>query len=186
MSLHIRWMVKRDIPKIINIYNSENAELLSPNGGTLHADDVNEYLHENNCIGMVAELDNELIGFMIYELHARSSYDRITHYRNRIAQPTKNFGHNSVKECETKKYSGIIITMYGMSMNYENKFIEMINYIKNKLTDKRPILDIYVRESELPKQLALQKQGFAAIDIIRKYYGDSMEDAYVMHYTIDI
>jgi ribosomal-protein-alanine N-acetyltransferase len=167
-------MIKRDIPQIVNIYNS--------NGGTLHADDVNGYLRENNCVGMVAELNNKPIGFMIYELHAQSSYDKIVHCHNHIAEPTKN----STKECKTKKYSGIIITMYGMSMNYESKFIEMINYIKNKLTNKRPILDIYIKESELSKQLALQKQGFVAIDIIRQYYGDNMEDAYVMHYAIDV
>jgi len=171
-------MIKRDIPHIINIYNS--------NGGILYADDVNEYLQENNCIGMVAELNNEPIGFMIYELHAQSSYDKIAHYCDLVAGQTESFDRNLTKICETGKYSGIIITMYGMSINHEDRFIEMISYIKNKLTDKRPILDIYVRESELPKQLALQKQGFVAIDIIRQYYGDSMEDAYVMHYAIDV
>jgi ribosomal-protein-alanine N-acetyltransferase len=175
--LHIRWMLKRDIPQIINIYSS--------NGGTLYADDIGRYLHENNCIGMVAELNNEPIGFVIYELHVQSSYDKIAHCRSLITQST-NFDHDSIKTCEIQKYSGIIITMYGIFIDYENRFTEIIDYIKNKLTNKRPILDVYIKESELSKQLALQKQGFVAIDIIQQYYGDSMEDAYVMRYAIDV
>ncbi len=61
-SLQIRWLIRRDMPEVLAI-EQESFE---------HAWSEEEFLcilRQQNCIGMVAEIDHEIVGFMIYELH---------------------------------------------------------------------------------------------------------------------
>ncbi|MCG6157899.1 ribosomal protein S18-alanine N-acetyltransferase [Rubinisphaera margarita] len=61
-SLQIRWLIRRDMPEVLAIeqesfeYSWTEEEFLC-------------ILRQRNCIGMVAEVDHEIVGFMIYELH---------------------------------------------------------------------------------------------------------------------
>lgn len=59
---HIRWMIRRDMPDIMGI------ELASFEYAWTE-DDFLRCLRQRNCIGMVAERGDNIIGFMIYELH---------------------------------------------------------------------------------------------------------------------
>jgi ribosomal-protein-alanine N-acetyltransferase len=59
---HIRWMIRRDMPEVMAIEResfefpwTENDFILS--------------LRNRNCIGMVVEREERVVGFMIYELH---------------------------------------------------------------------------------------------------------------------
>lgn len=58
----IRWMVRRDYP---DVYRIESNSFEFP----WSDDDFLEHLRQRNCIGMVAEHDCKIVGFMIYELH---------------------------------------------------------------------------------------------------------------------
>ena len=60
--VHIRWMIRRDMPEVLDI-EKECFEF-----PWLEEDFVN-CLRQRNCIGMVAEHDDRVVGFMIYELH---------------------------------------------------------------------------------------------------------------------
>ena len=60
--VHIRWMIRRDMPEVLDI-ESESFEF------PWSEDDFIRCLRQRNCIGMVAELDDQVVGFMIYELH---------------------------------------------------------------------------------------------------------------------
>lgn len=62
MDVHIRWMIRRDMADVLNI---ENACFEFP---WSEADFTNA-LRQRNCIGMVAEHNARIMGFMIYELH---------------------------------------------------------------------------------------------------------------------
>lgn len=60
--VHIRWMIRRDMPEVLSI---EHASFD-------HAWTEEEFLRvlrQRNCIGMVAEHGEQIVGFMIYELH---------------------------------------------------------------------------------------------------------------------
>lgn len=59
---HIRWMIRRDMPEVLGI---ESASFGEPWG----EEDFLSTLRQRNCIGMVAEHDDQVVGFMIYELH---------------------------------------------------------------------------------------------------------------------
>ena len=60
--VHIRWMIRRDMPEVLNI---EHASFEFP----LCEEEFLRVLRQRNCIGMVAELGERIVGFMIYELH---------------------------------------------------------------------------------------------------------------------
>ena len=57
----VEWMIRRDMPEILDI---EYRSFEFP----WSKDDFLYHLSQRNCIGMVAKLDDRVIGFMIYEL----------------------------------------------------------------------------------------------------------------------
>lgn len=60
--VHIRWMIRRDLPEVLEI---EHASYDYP----WNEESFLRCLRQRNCIGMVAEMDGRVVGFMIYELH---------------------------------------------------------------------------------------------------------------------
>ena len=60
--VHIRWMIRRDMPEVLAI---EHASFEFP----WCEEEFLRVLRQRNCIGMVAELGERVVGFMIYELH---------------------------------------------------------------------------------------------------------------------
>jgi ribosomal-protein-alanine N-acetyltransferase len=61
-AIHIRWMIRRDMPDVMGIE-------LSSFEFAWTEDDFLRCLRQRNCIGMVAERGDSILGFMIYELH---------------------------------------------------------------------------------------------------------------------
>jgi len=64
LAAHIRWMIRRDMPEVLNIENEGF-------GTPWTEEDFISYLQRKNCIGMVAEHEDRVVGFMIYGLHKR-------------------------------------------------------------------------------------------------------------------
>src|SRR5262245_34265263 len=62
LRVHIRWMIRRDMSEVLDI---EHESFEYP----WSEDDFIRCLRQRNCIGMVAEHDDRIAGFMIYELH---------------------------------------------------------------------------------------------------------------------
>jgi ribosomal-protein-alanine N-acetyltransferase len=60
--VHIRWMIRRDMPEVLAI---EHASCEYP----WCEEEFLRVLRQRNCIGMVAEHGERIVGFMIYELH---------------------------------------------------------------------------------------------------------------------
>lgn len=61
---HIRWMIRRDMPEVLDIERSCFEFMW-------RADEFVKVLRDRSCIGMVAEYGSsqQIAGFMIYELH---------------------------------------------------------------------------------------------------------------------
>ena len=78
--VHIRWMIRRDMPEVLAI---EHASFEYP----WCEEEFLRVLRQRNCIGMVAEHGERIVGFMIYELHRNKIHvlDFATHpeYRRR-------------------------------------------------------------------------------------------------------
>lgn len=60
--VHIRWMIRRDMPEVLAI---EHSSFDFP----WCEEEFLRVLRQRNCIGMVAEYGERVVGFMIYELH---------------------------------------------------------------------------------------------------------------------
>lgn len=60
--VHIRWLIRRDMPDVLAI-EAESFEFPWAESDFAHS------LRQRNCIGMVAEYEDQVVGFMIYELH---------------------------------------------------------------------------------------------------------------------
>ncbi len=62
MPTHIRWMIRRDMPEVLEI---EALSFAAP----WTEEEFLFCLRQRNSIGMVAEQGERVVGFMIYELH---------------------------------------------------------------------------------------------------------------------
>jgi len=144
LRVHIRWMIRRDMPEILDI---ENLSFEFP----WSEEDFVRCLRQRNCIGMVAEHGDRVVGFMIYELHKTR-----LHILNFAVQP--DYRYNRV----------------GM---------QMVNKLVSKLShQRRTRILLEVRERNLPAQVFFRSLGFRAISVLRDFYEDTIEDAYLMEY----
>ncbi|MDF1842608.1 MAG: ribosomal protein S18-alanine N-acetyltransferase [Rubripirellula sp.] len=144
LCVHIRWMIRRDMPSVLGIENAcfEFA---------WNEDDFIRCLRQRNCIGMVAEEDDKVVGFMIYELHKNR-----LHILNFCVHPE----HHR--------------TGVGRAM---------LSKLLGKLSlERRNRIMLEVRETNLEAQLFFKSIGFRAISVLRDFYDDTVEDAYLMQY----
>ena len=142
--VHIRWLIRRDMPEVLAI-ESESFEF------PWTEEDFTRCLRQRNCIGMAAELDDEIVGFMIYEL-----YKARLHLLNfAVSEPQRRRGVGR----------------------------QMIEKLVGKLSSQRRTrIMLEVRETNLAAQLFFRSCGFRAVSVLRSFYDDSPEDAYLMQY----
>jgi len=147
LRVHIRWMIRRDMDQVLEI---ERQAFEFP----WTEDDFVRCLRQRNCIGMVAEHDDQVVGFMVYELH-----------KNRLH--VLNF---AVHEAFRRRGVGE----------------QMMEKLVAKLSGKRRTrILLEVRETNLPAQLFFRTLKFRAIAVLRDFYDDTTEDAYLMQYRYE-
>jgi ribosomal-protein-alanine N-acetyltransferase len=144
LRVHIRWMIRRDMAEVLDI-EREGFEF------SWSEDDFIRCLRQRNCIGMVAEHEDRVVGFMIYELH-----------RTRLH--LLNF---AVAEDIRRQRVGT----------------QMLSKLLAKLSaQRRTRIVLEVRETNLSAQLFFRSLGFRAVSVLRDFYEDTTEDAYLMQY----
>ena len=142
--VHIRWMIRRDMAEVLDI---ERHSFEFP----WFEEDFIRCLRQRNCIGMVAECGEQVVGFMIYELHKTR-----LHILNFAVAP--EFRRRGVGR-------------------------QMIEKLLGKLSSQRRVrITLEVRETNLQAQLFFKTAGFRAVTVLRAYYEDSPEDAYLMQF----
>src|SRR5579884_653607 len=144
--VHIRWMIRRDMPEVLQT-EQESFEY------SWTEEDFLRCLRQRNCIGMVAEQGEKVVGFMIYELHKNK-----LHILNFAVNPCfRRLGVGS----------------------------QMVAKLISKLSShRRTRITLEVRETNLDAQLFFRKQGFRAVRVLRSFYEDSGEDAYLLQYRL--
>jgi ribosomal-protein-alanine N-acetyltransferase len=144
LRVHIRWMIRRDMPEVLEI-EGEGFEF------PWSEEDFVRCLRQRNCIGMVAEHDDRVVGFMIYELH------------------------------KTKLH--ILNFAVGAQFRRGGVARQMIAKLIGKLSgQRRTRVLLEVRETNLAAQLFFRSRGFRAVSVLRDFYDDTTEDAYLMQY----
>ena len=141
---NVTWMCRRHMPDVMAI---ENRCFEFP----WFEDDFVRVLRTNNCIGMVAEYEQKIAGYMVYELH------------------------------RTK----IHVLNFAVDLHYQRQGIgtQLVKKLVSKLsTHRRSRIVLEVRESNLTAQLFFRECVFKAVSVLRNFYADSPEDAYLMQY----
>jgi len=144
--VHIRWMIRRDMPEVLQAEEQSFEYAWTE-------EDFLRCLRQRNCIGMVAEQGEKVVGFMIYELH-----------KNRLH--ILNFAvHPSCRR------SGV--------------GAQMVAKLVSKLSShRRTRISLEIRESNLAAQVFFRNQEFKAVRVLRSFYEDSGEDAYLMQFKL--
>ncbi len=135
-------MIRRDMPSVLDI---EGKSFEFP----WSEEEFIRALRQRNCIGMVAELNEIVVGFMIYELH-----------KNRLH-----------------------ILNFAVHSDYRRNGVgrAMVEKLVGKLSQqRRSRILLEVRETNLQAQLFFREVGFQAVSVLRDFYEDTDEDAYVM------
>src|SRR5438045_3020514 len=144
--VHIRWMIRRDMPEVLQT-EQQSFEF------AWTEEDFLRCLRQRNCIGMVAEHGEKVVGFMIYELHKAK-----LHVLNFAVHP--DYRRAGVGQ-------------------------QMVAKLVGKLSShRRTRITLAVRETNLPAQLFFKAREFRATKVLRGYYEDSGEDAFLMQYNI--
>ena len=84
----IRWLIRRDMDEVLGI---ERGSFEFP----WTEEEFLSCLRQRNCIGTVAELDHQIVGFMIYELH--QSMLRILNFAVAPGMRRKGIGQQMVQ-----------------------------------------------------------------------------------------
>ena len=144
--VHIRWMIRRDMPEVLQT-EQESFDF------AWTEEDFLRCLRQRNCIGMVAEQGEKVVGFMIYELHKAK-----LHILNFAVNPGFRRSHVGC---------------------------QMVSKLISKLSShRRTRITLEVRETNLTAQLFFRAQRFKALKVLRAFYEDSGEDAYLMQYRL--
>ena len=144
LHVHIRWMIRRDLAEVLEI-EGESFEF------PWSEEDFLRCLKQRNCIGMVAECNDQVVGFMIYELH--------------------------------KSKLHVLNFAVGSQFRRCGAGTQMIQKLTGKLSQqRRSRLMLEVRETNLDAQLFFRSLGFKAVSVLRDFYDDTTEDAYLMQY----
>src|SRR5881398_1542440 len=144
LRVHIRWMIRRDMPEVLQ---TEQQSFEYP----WTEEDFLRCLRQRNCIGMVAEQGEKVVGFMIYELHKAK-----LHILNFAVHP------------------GWRRLAVGAQM--------VAKLISKLSSHRRTRITLEVRETNLIAQLFFRHEGFKAVKVLRAFYEDSGEDAFLMEY----
>jgi ribosomal-protein-alanine N-acetyltransferase len=97
IEVHVRWLIRRDMPEVLDI---ESTSFEFP----WSQEDFIACLQQRNCIGMVAELDGEVVGYIIYEM-GRSEF----HVLNLAVRPDvrrRGVGQQLIQKIVGKLRSG--------------------------------------------------------------------------------
>ena len=137
-------MLRRDMPSVLAI---EDQSFEFP----WNEDQFIRCLRQRDCIGMVAERNEEVAGFMIYELHK----------------------------------TRIHILSFAVHPDFRRQMVgtAMVEKLVSKLAyQRRNRIVLEVRESNLDAQLFFKKLGFRCTGVLKDFYEDCPEDAYLFQY----
>lgn len=147
LRVHIRWMIRRDMAEVLAT-EQQSFEF------AWTEEDFLRCLRQRNCIGMVAEHQDRIVGFMIYELHK----DRLHVLNFAVATESRRGGIGA----------------------------QMVSKLVGKLSShRRSRVTLAVRERNLDAQVFFRMQDFRATRVLRNYYEDSGEDAFLMEFSLE-
>ncbi|MCH2204126.1 MAG: ribosomal protein S18-alanine N-acetyltransferase [Fuerstiella sp.] len=132
--VQIRWLIRRDMPEVIDI-ERECFDFAWTEEEFLCC------LRQRNCIGMVAEHDHEIVGFMIYELH--KSKLRILNFAVAAGSQRKRVGTQMVgrliDKLSQQRRKEIVLEVRETNLNaqmfFKNQGFRAVTVLRNHYDD---------------------------------------------------
>jgi ribosomal-protein-alanine N-acetyltransferase len=146
VQVQVRWMVRRDFAQVLAI-----EEMCFEFPWT--EQEFRQCLQQPNCLGMVAEHDGRIVGFIVYETP-----------KNRI------FVTNIAVVPEFQRH--------GIARQMIQKLVTKMIY------QQRHKIAIEIRETNLSALLCFRALGFKAATILKNFYENQSEYAYVLQYRL--
>jgi ribosomal-protein-alanine N-acetyltransferase len=146
IQVQVRWMVRRDFTQVLAI-----EEICFEFPWT--EQEFRQCLQQPNCLGMVAEHEGRVVGFIVYETP-----------KNRILVT------NIAVEPEFQRH--------GIARQMIQKLVSKMIY------QQRHKIAIEIRETNLPALLCFRALGFRASTVLKNFYENQSEDAYVLQYRL--
>ncbi len=162
----LRLMVPRDLARVMRIEQQNQ-------GKQWALQDFLSVLQSGHTVGQVAEVEGELVGFVIYSVPPVSAA---------AEEGKSNRRPHFLREPLDQQAGSIEIVLLNLAVDSEWRRRGVARALVAKLTKKLRHPDdrilATVPESNLPAQLLLRDAHFRAVRILHGYYGD--EDGYVM------
>jgi [ribosomal protein S18]-alanine N-acetyltransferase len=136
--IHVRWTIRSDMPAILRIEDS----LLGQHEPTMTEDEILELMRRRECIGMVAEVGDKVVGWMVYEL-----------LPNRF-----------------RLHRLAVFTTFRELLNAEDALVEKL-IAKLKAHSRRRI-DVVVHERDTAALALYRSHGFKATRLLRDWHTD--------------
>ncbi len=146
IKIHIRWQIRRDMPEVMGIERDSFEHPWSEEEFVL-------CLRRRNVIGLVAEHEERVVAFMIYETN--------------------------------KTRLHILNMAVAADMRRRGIGRQLLEYkIAHLPKMRRTSLTLEVRESNVAAQLFFRSAGFKATSVLRGFYDETDEDAYLFAYRV--
>lgn len=147
--VRVRWRVRRDMDKMLEIVD------LSPPHTEMPKDELLKLLQQHDAISIVADLNNEVVGYMVYTIN-----------------------NSGIKLLTINVHPDHRRRSVGTQL-----MVNMIHKVSTYYRDKS--VSAIVRESNLPVLQFLKNIGFKATSIKREHFADTGEDGFKMSYSVE-
>jgi ribosomal-protein-alanine N-acetyltransferase len=154
-------MMQRDLPQVLPI-----ADQATPEGWSQQ--DFLKVFQSADAAGWVAEAEDRVVGFLIYQVHLH---------------PDANEWDGAAprgRSDPSARPLRIAVRNFAVAADWRRRGIALalLNRLAQKLRQASDGIQATVPESNLAAQLVLRKAGYKAMRVLRGYYGS--EDAYLM------
>jgi ribosomal-protein-alanine N-acetyltransferase len=163
----LRWMVHLDLPKVMRI-------AMQRTGLRWDDDEFLTILQSINTVGHVAEIGNDIVGFMIYRIHRDADAGDMNEFeicRGRFANLAR-----------TPPAGGLQIDLLNIAvapeLHQQGIGRALLRRLEQKIEREGGCIHALVPETNLAMQLFLRAAGYRATGVLRGYHLD--EDAYLM------
>ena len=151
MNVHLRWMVRPDMSEVLNI---EKVSFIHP----WSEEDFIRCLRQRSYIGMVAEHDSRVVGFMIYELYKNKLHVRRFAVGENFRRQT--VGHQMVRKLQGKLSKqrrnklSLEIDEYNLA---GLQFFKSQGFIATGICDNMITMQFYYEKPEMSLENRIQK-----------------------------
>jgi len=163
----LRWLMQRDLPRVLDIQRQ------TPTPGWSQQDFLT-VLQSFDTTGWVAEIDDRIVGFLIYMVTAQPEAIESVEVGGRKQRIVR---HDSAQPSKPLRLTLLNLAV-APDCHRAGVGRMLLQRLARKLRHSQDSIQAIVPEGNLPLQLLMRNSEFKATSIMRKYF--DTEDGYLM------